>query len=321
MKSADFVHLHTHSTYSLLEALPSTEEIVLRAKELGHNAVGLADKGYVYGLIEFYKAAKEEGVKPILGCEVYIAPRSRHDKEKADTKRYPLTLLAETNEGYQNLLELVSAAALEGMYYKPRVDDELLAKFGKGLIALSGPIGGQIPQAALLEDRKRMEELVAKYRGFFGTENVYFELMELPQVAGQAEVNQQLIKMARDLHVPLVATCNSHYCRREDAEAQDVLLCIQKNANVHNTNRFTMIDSDFSMRPFDELESSFAHVPEALANTRIIADRCNVSFEFGKYQIPTFVVPKKETEHSYLSALCEKGIKEKYTKVTPAMEE
>jgi len=321
MKPSDFVHLHCHSTYSLLEALPSPEEIVERTKELGQHAVGLADKGHVYGLIEFYKAAKEADVKPILGCEVYSAPRSRHDKEKADTKRYPLTLLVETNEGYQNLLELASAAALEGMYYKPRVDEELLAKFGKGLIALSGPLGGQIPQAALVEDQKRVEELVEKYRGFFGEKNVYFELMELPHVAGQAEVNQQLIRMARDLGVPLVATCNSHYCRKDDAEAHDVLLCIQKNANVHDTNRFTMIDSDFSMRPFEELESSFAHVPEALTNTRVIADRCNVSFEFGTYQIPTFVVPKKETEHSYLSALCEKGIKEKYAKVTPAMQE
>ena len=321
MKSADFVHLHTHSTYSLLEALPSTEEIVLRAKELGHNAVGLADKGYVYGLIEFYKAAKEEGIKPLLGCEVYIAPRSRHDKEKADTKRYPLTLLCENEEGYQNLLQLVTAAALEGMYYKPRVDEELLAKYGKGLIALSGPLGGQIPQAALAEDQARVEELVEKYRGFFGDENVYFELMDLPQVPGQAEINQQLIKMGHALNVPLVATCNSHYCRKEDAEAHDVLLCIQKNANVHDTNRFSMIESDFSMRPFEELEAAFSHVPDALTNTRVIADRCNVSFEFGKYQIPTFTVPKGETEHSFLRALCEEGIKTKYATVTTAMKD
>jgi len=321
MKATDFVHLHTHSTYSLLEALPSPEEIVQRAKELKQNAVGLADKGYVYGLIEFYKAAKEEGIKPILGCEVYIAPRTRHDKDKADTKRYPLTLLCENEEGYQNLLQLVTLAALEGMYYKPRVDDELLAKYGKGLIALSGPIGGQMPQAALLEDRKRMEELVEKYRGFFGRKNVYFELMDLPNVAGQAEVNQQLIKFGKELDVPVVATANSHYCRIEDAEAHDVLLCIQKNANVNDTNRFSMIDSDFSMRTFEEMEKAFGHVPEALENTRVIADRCNVSFEFGKYQIPTFTVPKGETEHSYLETLCERGIKKKYEKVTKEMKD
>jgi DNA polymerase-3 subunit alpha len=255
VKPSDFVHLHCHSTYSLLEALPSPEEIVLRAKELGQSAVGLADKGYTYGLIELYKAAKEQGLKAILGCEVYIAARTRHDKDaKADTKRYPLTLLAETQEGYQNLLELATRAALEGMYYKPRVDAELLSQFGKGLIALSGPIGGAIPQAALLEDSKRMKELVEMYRGFFGKNNLYFELMDLPNVSGQAEVNQQLIRFGKELDVPLVATCNSHYARREDAEAHDVLLCIQKSAHVSDPNRFSMLDSDFSMRPFEEME-------------------------------------------------------------------
>ncbi len=321
MKATDFVHLHTHSTYSLLEALPSPEEIVLRAKELKQNAVGLADKGYVYGLIEFYKAAKEEGVKPILGVEVYIAARTRHDKDKADTKRYPLTLLAETNEGYQNLLELTTLAALEGMYYKPRVDDELLAKYGKGLIALSGPLGGQIPQAALAEDTERVAALLEKYRSFFGKENVYFELMDLPNVSGQAEINQQLIRMGKEFSVPVVATANSHYCRIEDAEAHDVLLCIQKNENVHDTNRFSMLESDFSMRTFEEMEKAFAHVPEALTNTRVIADRCTVDFEFGKYQIPGFAVPKGKTESKYLQELCMAGAKQKYAKVTKEIEE
>lgn len=315
MKPSDFVHLHCHSTYSLLEALPSPEEIVLRAKELGQSAVGLADKGYTYGLIELYKAAKEQGLKAILGCEVYIAARTRHDKDaKADTKRYPLTLLAETQEGYQNLLELATRAALEGMYYKPRVDAELLSQFGKGLIALSGPIGGAIPQAALLEDSKRMKELVEMYRGFFGKNNLYFELMDLPNVSGQAEVNQQLIRFGKELDVPLVATCNSHYARREDAEAHDVLLCIQKSAHVSDPNRFSMLDSDFSMRPFEEMEKAFSHIPEALENTRRIADRCTVTFEFGKYQIPAFTVPKGETETSLLEKLCREGMKKRYPK-------
>ena len=322
VKPSDFVHLHCHSTYSLLESLPSPEEIVLRAKELQQTAVGLADKGYTYGLIEFYKAAVEQNLKPILGCEVYVAVRSRHDKDpKVDAKRYPLTLLAETQEGYQNLLELATKAALEGMYYKPRVDAELLAQFGKGLIALSGPIGGAIPQAALVEDEKRMRELVDLYRSFFGENNLYFELMDLPNVAGQAEINQQLIRFGKELDVPLVVTCNSHYARREDAEAHDVLLCIQKNANVHDTNRFSMLESDFSMRPFEELETAFSHVPEALENTRRIADRCTVTFEFGKYQIPAFAVPKGETESSLLQKLCEKGMKKRYPKAGAEVKE
>jgi len=313
MKPSDFVHLHCHSTYSLLEALPSPGEIVGRAKELGQNAVGLADKGYTYGLIELYQEAQKQGIKPILGMEAYIAARTRTDKESGtDTKRYPITLLAETQEGYENLLHLATHAALEGMYYKPRVDKELLEKYGKGLIALTGPIGGQIPQAALAEDGARITELTEQYRSFFGKDNVYFELMDLPNVAGQAEVNQQLIHWAKQLGVPVVATCNSHYCRPEDAEAHDVLLCIQKNAQVSDPGRFSMRDSDFSMRPFEEIEKAFAHVPEALENTRVIADRISTSFTFGKYAIPTFPLPPGLTEEEELTRICEEGFQQKY---------
>lgn len=313
MKSSDFVHLHTHSTFSLLEAVPTPEEIVERAVELGQSAVGLTDKGYTHGLIEFYKACKHAKIKPLLGLETYMAARTRHDKDSAsDTKRYPLVLLAETDEGYQNLLELATKAALEGMYYKPRVDGELLKQYGKGLIALTGPIGGSIPQAALAEDAERVKEFTKNFREWFGHDNVYFELMDLPNVPGQAEVNQQLIRFAKELHVPLVASCNSHYCRREDAEAHDVLLCIQKNSSVQDASRFTMRDSDFSMRPFEEIEPLFAHVPEALENTRVIADRCNVSLSFGNYRIPKFPVAKGDTEESLLRKKAEEGLKKRY---------
>ncbi len=317
MKASDFVHLHCHSTYSLLEALPSPGEIVERAKELGQTAVGLADKGYTYGLMEFYQEAQKKGLKPVLGMETYIAARKRSDKESGiDTKRYPVTLLAETQEGYQNLLKLASTAALEGMYYKPRVDGELLEKYGKGLICLSGPIGGAIPQAALAEDSERLGRLVEEYRSYFGGQNLYFELMDLPNVAGQREVNQQLIAMGKQLKVPTVVSCNSHYCRTEDAEAHDVLLCIQKNAQVADPGRFSMRESDFSMRPFEDLEKAFSHVPEALAATREIADRCDLKFEFGAYEIPRFPVPGKQTEDAYLTKLCEDGFKKRYPRAT-----
>ena len=313
MKATDFVHLHCHSTYSLLEGLPSPEEIVDRAVELGQSAVGLADKGYTYGLIEFYKAAKSKGVKPLLGMEAFVAARTRHDKESSsDTRRYPLTLLAMNREGYQHLLELASKAALEGMYYKPRVDAELLRQFGKGLIALSGPISGALPQAALAEDEDRLRTILQQYQEWFGKENVYFELMDLPNVPGQAEVNQHLLRSANELNVPVVATCNSHYCRREDAEAHDVLLCIQKSANVGDTGRFTMKDSDFSMRPFEELERAFSHAPQALEATKQIADRCSVELSFGTYRIPTFPVEKGQSETSLLRAQCEAGIERRY---------
>ncbi len=317
MKPSDFVHLHCHSTYSLLEALPSPAEIIERAKELGQNAVGLCDKGYTYGLIEFVLEAEKRGVKPLLGLETYVAARTRKDKETGtDTKRYPLTLLAETQEGYANLLKLASAAALEGMYYKPRVDAELLQQFGKGLIALSGPIGGAIPQAALAEDGARLRKIVEDYRSWFGPKNLYFELMDLPNVPGQREVNQQLIQFGKELGVPAVVTGNSHYCRPEDAEAHDVLLCIQKNAQVSDPGRFSMRDSDFSMRPYDELEKAFSHVPEALEATREIADRCNVSFVFGKYEIPRFPVPEGRTEEQELTRLCDEGFKMRYPQPT-----
>lgn len=322
MQPEDFVHIHCHSTYSLLEALPSPEEVVLRAKELGQTAVGLADKGFSYGLIEFFKAAKAHDIKPILGLETYVAVRTRHDKESGtDTKRYPLVLLAETQEGYLNLLELATHAALEGMYYKPRVDSELLEKYGKGLIALTGPISGAIPQAALAEDGERIKQLTEQYQSFFGKENVYYELMDLPNVTGQAEVNQQLIHWGKELGVPLVATCNSHYCRTDDAEAHDVLLCIQKNARVDDPSRFSMRDSDFSMRPFEEVEKAFSHVPEALENTKVIADRCNLDFDFSTYHIPRFPVPKGSDETKHLRKLCEEGFAERYPKATPEHKE
>ncbi len=322
MKEQDFVHLHCHSTYSLLEGLPRPEEIVLRAKELGQSAVGLADKGYTYGLIEIYQYAKKHDIKPILGLETYMAVRTRHDKESGiDTKRYPLVLLAETQEGYENLLQLATKAALEGMYYKPRIDSELLSQYGKGLIALSGPMSGALPQAALAEDGERIAELVEEYQSCVGKENLYFELMDLPSVTGQAEINQQLIRWGEELNVPVVATCNSHYCKVQDAEAHDVLLCIQKNAHVDDPSRFSMRDSDFSMRPFAEMKKAFAHVPEALENTKVIADRCNVELQFGTYQIPHFPVPKGKKEEKYLRELVEEGFKRLYPKATEEAKE
>ncbi len=317
MKAQDFVHLHCHSMYSLLEALPSPEEVVERAAELEQTAVGLADKGYTYGLIEFYKAAKAKKLKPILGVETYIAARTRHDKESGtDTKRYPITLLARNQEGYLNLLQLSTKAALEGMYYKPRVDHELLKMHGAGLIALTGPIGGAIPQAALAEDGARIQELTELYWSFFGKENVYYELMDLPNVSGQAEVNQQLIHWGKKLGVPVVATCNSHYCRPQDAEAHDVQLCIQKNSLIDDPSRFSMRDSDFSMRPFAEMEQAFAHCPEALENTRVIADRCDIALDFGTYHIPRFPVPTKATEADYLREQCYEGFRKRYPNPT-----
>ncbi len=293
---------------------------MLRAKELGQTAVGLADKGYLYGQIEFYQYAEKHGLKPILGLEAYMAARTRNDRESGvDTKSFPFTLLCETQEGYENMLQLATIAAMEGMYYKPRVDAELMQKYGKGLIILTGPITGAMGIAAMNEDGERIKELTAQYQSYVGKDNVYFELMDLPNVSGQAEANQQLIKYSKELGVPLVATCNSHYCRTEDNEAHDILLCIQKNANVSDPGRFSMRDTDFSMRPFEEMEKAFAHVPEALENTRVIADRCNVSFQFGVNRIPRFPVPTDQSEDDYVTSLCEVGFKRRYPIETPEL--
>jgi DNA polymerase-3 subunit alpha len=322
VKPSDFVHLHCHSTYSLLEGLPIPEEIVLRAKELEQTAVGLADRGYTYGLIEFHQYATKHGVKPILGMEAFVAARTRKDRDgSVDAKSTPLTLLAATTEGYENLLQLATEAALEGMYYKPRVDAELLAKYGKGLIALTGPITSAIGQAAIAEDGERITALTEQYRSFFGEENVYFELMDIPTLAGQAEVNQQLIAWGKKLKVPVVASCNSYYCRREDVEAHDVLLCIQKNALIQDEGRFSMRDHDYAMRAFADMEAAFGHIPEALENTRAIAERCNISIPFGVYQIPKFPTPNGKSEPAMLRELCEEGFKQRYPKNAPAERE
>jgi len=321
VRPEDFVHLHCHSTYSLLEALPSPEEIVLRAKELGQSAVALTDRGYTYGLIEFYQEANKCGIRPILGLEVFVAPESRFDTSNGSSAGSPLVLLASSQEGYQNLLHLSTLAATEGMAQRPRVDLELLLKYGKGLIALSGPLEGAIPQAALAEDGKRLMELAERYSACFGKGNLYFELIDLPHLTGQAEANQQLIQWGTKLKIPVVATCNSHYCRTEDAEAHDVLLCIQKNAHIADPSRFSMREHDCSMRSFAELTKAFSHVPEALANTRVISDRCSVAFSFQEHHIPHFPVPGNENASVYLRRLCEEGLHKRYPSPTQVHKE
>ena len=309
MKAEDFVHLHCHSTYSLLEALPSPEEIVLRAKELKQTAVGLCDRGHVYGLIEFYKAAKEEKLKAILGMDAFL--------EDGGT----ITLFAETQEGYENLLRLATASALGSPADRPVTTDAMLEQFGKGLIALTGPGDSPLPQAALREDADAVKALAEKYVRMFGKGNVYFELIDVPELSGQREINQQLVRFAKKLDIPLVVTGDAKYCRREDAEAHDVLLCIQRNAHVGDSSRYSLREHDYSMRPFEELAKAFAHVPEALENTKRIADRCDVSFSFDGHHIPRFPVPKGQTEESELTRLAEEGFARLYPKPTKEAKE
>jgi len=308
MKVSDFVHLHCHSTYSLLEALPSPKEIVARAKELGQSAVGLTDKHSAHGLVEFYQAADKEGMKAVLGIELLI-------------EGTPLVLLARTQEGYENILKLATIAASEHSHTLPTVSWTTLTEHAHGLLALSGPPANAIPQAALVENAETITRLTKAHQELFGQENFYYELIDLPEANGQLEINQQLIRWGRELGVPLVAGCASHYCSADDAEVHDVLLAIKHNARIDDPTRFSMRQNTYSMRPFEELEEVFSHVPEALENTKVIADQCHVTFDFKTYHIPRFDVPTQKTEEEHLRELSLQGFAERYPNQTPEQKE
>lgn len=303
-----FVNLHCHSHYSLLDGFGSPEAIVLRAKELGCPAAALTDHGVTYGLVEFYKAAKKEGIKPILGCEVYIATRTRFDKEpRIDVKPYHLTLLAKDNEGYKNLLQLVTKANLEGFYYKPRVDYGLLKTYGKGLIALSGCLQGHLPRLILDENEEDLHDKIKEYIDIFGKDDFYLEMQDHPLLEDQEIVNERLKKLAKEYDLQLVATNDSHYPRPEDSEAHDILLCIQTGTTVNEENRMRYT-GDFSIREVNDLKVAFSDTPEAIENTVKIAEKCNVTYEFDKFLIPSFDTPQNEDPHVYLRQLCEEGL-------------
>ncbi|MDD3285502.1 MAG: DNA polymerase III subunit alpha [Patescibacteria group bacterium] len=309
-----FVHLHNHTHYSLLDGLTKIDELVGRAKEEGSNAVAITDHGVLYGAIEFYQKCKKAGVKPIIGYEAYLAPASRHDKNtRADGRSYHLVLLAKNEVGYKNLIKLVSLAHLEGFYYKPRIDWELLTQHHDGLIALSACLGGEISQHILNGDLEKAKKRIREYSELFGPDNYYLEIMDHPELDGQEKVNKQLIAFSKELGVPLVATNDVHYFKPEDAEAQDILLCLQNKKKIDDTDRMRMIGhGDYSMRPASEMEKVFAHVPEAIANTVKIAEMCNLEIPLGEIQLPFFEVPEGHDGNSYLRFLCERGLEKKY---------
>lgn len=310
-----FVHLHNHTHYSLLDGLTKPDELISRAKEEGSNAVAITDHGVLYGAIEFYQKCKKAGVKPIIGYEAYVAPASRHDKNtRADGRSYHLVLLAENEIGYKNLIKLVSLAHLEGFYYKPRIDWELLTEYHEGVIALSACLGGEISQHILNGDLEKARTRILEFSELFGPDHYYLEIMDHPELEGQAKVNEQLIAFSKELGVPLVATNDVHYFHPEDDEAQDILLCLQNKKKIDDVDRMRMIGhGDYSMRPAAEMEKAFAHVPEAISNTVKIAEMCNVNIPLGETQLPLFEVPEGHDENSYLRYLCERGLEKKYS--------
>ncbi len=307
-----FVNLHAHSHYSLLDGFGSPEAIILRAKELGYPAAALTDHGVTYGLIEFYNKAKKHGIKPILGCEIYIANRTRFDKEaKVDVKPYHMTLLAKNNEGYNNLLTLVTKAHLEGFYYKPRVDYGLLKAYGKGLVALSGCVVGHLPRLILAGKEDEIHQLIKQCIEIFGKENYYLELQDHPLVENQLIVNERLKQLAKQYDLQLVVTNDSHYPRPEDAEVHDILLCIQTGTNVNDENRMRYV-GDYSIRDVKDLKKAFEDCPQAIENTLKIADQCNVDFEFDHNLIPSFKTPNGEKPFEYLKMLAKEGFEKKF---------
>ncbi|MEK7126905.1 MAG: DNA polymerase III subunit alpha, partial [Patescibacteria group bacterium] len=307
-----FVNLHAHSHYSLLDGFGTPKDIVLRAKELGYPAAALTDHGVTYGLIEFYYAALEASIKPILGCEMYVAPRTRFDKEaKIDNKPYHLTVLEKDSEGYHNLLKLTTKANLEGFYYKPRVDYGLLKAYGKGLIVLSGCIAGHLPRLILSGNDEEACNLIEKHIVIFGKENYFLEIQDNPLMENQIIVNEKLKTFGKKYGLGLVLTYDSHYPRPEDSEAHDILLCIQTQTNVNDENRMRYI-GDYSIRDINELREAYKDFPDAIENTLKIADACNVKIDFGKNLIPSFKTPQNESPEVYLKVLCEEGLKNRF---------
>ncbi len=307
-----FVNLHGHSHYSLLDGFGSPADIVERAKELGYPAAALTDHGVGYGLIEFYKAAKAAGIKPVLGCELYVANRTRFDKEaKVDVKPYHLTTLAETNEGYRNLITLITKAHLEGFYYKPRVDYGLLRAYNKGLIVLSGCIAAHLPRTILSGNDEEMHKLVETYIDIYGKNNFFLEMQDHPLLEQQCIVNKKLKELSKHYGLGLVVTCDSHYPRPQDSDAHDILLCIQTGSTVSDENRMRYT-GDFSIRDVKELREVFSDTPEAIENTVKIAERCNVDFTFGVNLLPSFTTPNGEKSDGYLKYLCKEGLKSRF---------
>ncbi|ABB15622.1 DNA polymerase III subunit alpha [Carboxydothermus hydrogenoformans] len=307
-----FVHLHTHSCYSLLDGAGKIKDLVGRAVELKMPALALTDHGNLFGVIEFYKEAKAQGIKPILGVEVYVAPRTRFDKTpKIDDQLTHLVLLAKDRTGYQNLLRLVSRSYTEGYYYKPRVDKQLLAENSQGLIALSSCLAGEIPELILSGQREKAREVAGIYRDIFGKENFYLEL-QYHGISEQKVVNRELIALSKQLNIPLVATNDVHYILKEHAKTHDVLLAIQTGKSINDPGRMKFPTEEFYLKTPYEMELIFGELPDALKNTLNIAEQCNLEFEFGRYLLPDFPVPEGKTPAQYLKELCFQGLYKRY---------
>ena len=308
-----FTHLHVHTEYSLLDGSGKIKEMLPRAKELGMDSLAITDHGVMYGVIDFYKMAKKVGIKPILGCEIYVAPGSRFDREKSqDEDRYHhLVLLAENNQGYRNLMKIVTRGFTEGYYYRPRVDYEVLETYHEGIIALSACLAGEIPRKIVKDDYEGAKESALKLRSIFGEDNFFLELQD-HGIREQKLVNSALMRMSQELSIPLVVTNDVHYIMEEDAVPHDLLLCIQTGKRVSDTDRMRYEGGQYYLKSEQEMARIFPYAREAMENTHRIAERCNVEIVFGEQKVPRFDVPEGYDAYSYLKELCEKGLEKRY---------
>lgn len=307
-----FVHLHTHTEFSLLDGAARIKDLVRTVKEMGQPAVSITDHGVLYGALDLYLEGKAQGINPIIGCEMYVAPRSRMDRESVDRDPFHLILLARNNAGYRNLIALVTRANTEGYYYKPRIDRELLEQYHEGIICLSGCLGGELSQTIVRSGIDAGEEVARTYREIFGDDSYFLEIQN-HGIRDETIAREGILEIARRTGIPIVATGDSHYVRKEDWEAHDILLCIQTNAKKAQEKRFRFEGPHFYIASTEEMQRLFPEVPEALSNTVALAATCDVSFDLSRHYLPTYQpVPEGMTADDYLAHLCEKGLKERY---------
>ena len=321
-KEPTFIHLHTHSHYSLLDGLSKLEDLIELTKKFKMPAMALTDHGNMYGAIEFYKLAKKEGIKPIVGVEAYVANRGRKDKDPGiDNKRYHLTLLAKNLQGYKNLIKLVTIANLEGYYYKPRMDKEILRKYSDGIIVLSGCLGGELARALANKDEEKAEKIIKEHQEIFGKENYFLEIQKHSKISGDEKVREDIIKLGKKFDIPLVATIDSHYPCEDDNKAHDTLLSIQTNSDIKDENKFSFGEDDYSFISEEKAIELFKDIPEAVANTLKVANMCDLALELGRWVFPDFKIEGDKTFDQKLRELCYAGFKTLGIKETKVIKE
>lgn len=315
-----FCHLHTHTEYSLLDGEASIKKLVARVKELGMDSCAITDHGSMYGVVDFYREAKSQGIHPVIGCEVYMAPRSRFEKvHDIDNKTSHLILLAENQRGYKNLIKLVSAGYIDGFYYKPRIDFEMLKEHSEGIIALSACIAGEVPKALLRGDYDEAKKIALKYAEVLGKDNYFLEIQD-HGLSEQKRIIPDMLRLSEETGIGLVATNDIHYLKKEDAKYQDVLMCIQMEKKVDDPDRMKFETEEFYIKSPEEMTSLFEYVPQAIENTEKIAKRCNVDFDFGTRHLPAYAVPDGKDAFEYLRELCQSGLEKRYSPVSDELQ-